>query len=142
MYTTKSWEEWGEDGEHKVVSAIPKGFSYFRNAIVNCQHGNDYEEIDLIAVGLTGIWCVEIKNWRGIAYPGDYREELVFIRKTPNGKRTSFRENPYYQTKDHTYDLSYYLRTTTKKWFPSKHSIVVIVNRDNKWREFIWSEIL
>lgn len=127
---TDSWEELGEDGERKVRAAIPEGFSHYRNILVPCQHGNDYEEIDLIVVGSTGIWSVEIKNWRGIAYPGRHREELVFSRRLPRGRRTSYRDNPYFQARNHVQDLFSYLAESLKEWFPPIHTLVVFASRD------------
>jgi len=127
---TDSWEELGEAGEQKVLPAVPEGFFYFRNVLVPCHHGNDYEEIDLVVVGATGIWSIEIKNWRGIAYPGDYAEELVFIRNTPSGHRTSYRDNPFYQARNHAQDLYSYLVDNLKEWFPSIHTLVVFASRD------------
>ena len=128
---TSSWEELGEAGEQKASQAIPKGFSHFHNKLVSCQHGNDYEEIDLIVMGTTGIWSIEVKNWRGIAYPGDYPEEIVFVRNTPDGRRTSTRVNPFYQAHNHTQDLHSYLSRTLGEWFPSIHTLVVFVSRDS-----------
>jgi hypothetical protein len=128
--STDSWEQLGEAGEQKVSATIPKDFSHFRNLLVPCQHGNDYEEIDLVAVGPTGIWSIEVKNWRGIAYPGDYPEELIFIRSTPDGRRTSTRDNPFYQARNHSQDLHSYLAKKLKEWFPPIHTLVVFVSRD------------
>ena len=127
---TDSWEELGEDGERKVLAAIPEGFSHYRNVLVPCHHGNDYEEIDLIVVGPTGIWSIEIKNWRGIAYSGHHPEELVFSRRLPRGRRTSYRDNPYYQARNHAQDLHFYLEESLNEWFPSIHTLVVFASRD------------
>lgn len=128
--STDSWEELGEDGERKVLATIPEGFSHYRNILVPCHHGNDYEEIDLIVVGPTGIWSIEIKNWRGIAYSGHHRDELVFSRRLPRGRRTSYRDNPYYQARNHAEDLGSYLQESLKEWFPSIHTLVVFASRD------------
>lgn len=128
--STDSWEKLGEAGEQKVSAAIPEDFSYFRNLLVPCQHGKDYEEIDLVAVGPTGIWSIEVKNWRGIAYPGDYREELIFIRSTPDGRRPSTRYNPYDQARCCSEDLYDYLKKSLKEWFPPIHTLVVFASRD------------
>lgn len=127
---TSSWEELGEVGEQKVSQAIPKGFSHFRNKLVPCQYDNDYEEIDLIVIGTTGIWSIEVKSWRGIAYHGDYPEEIVFVRNTPDGRRTSNRYNPFYQARNHAQDLHSYLAYSLKEWFPSIHTLVVFASRD------------
>ena len=128
--TTNSWEELGEAGEQKVLTAVPKGFFYFRNILVPCIHGNDYEEIDLAVVGPTGIWSIEVKNWRGIAYPGNYPEELIFVRKTSDGTRTSTRDNPFYQAHHHSEDLHDYLAKRLKGWFPSIQTLVIFAFRD------------
>jgi len=128
--STDSWEQLGEAGEQKVSAAIPEDFSYFRNLLVPCQHGNDYEEIDLIVVGPTGIWSIEVKNWRGIAYPGDYPDELVFNRRLSSGHHTSYRDNPFYQARNHSEDLYSYLAATSKCWFPPIHTLVVFASRD------------
>jgi len=128
--STDSWEQLGEAGEQKVREAIPEGFYHFRNIFVPCHHGYGREEIDLVVVGPTGIWAIEVKNWRGIAYPGDYPEELVFIRNTPDGRRTSHRENPYLQASDHAYDLHRYLTDNLQKWFPSVKTLVIFASRD------------
>ena len=130
----ESWIELGQAGEQKVLAAIPKGFTCFQNILVPCVHGLEFEEIDIVAVGPTGIWSIEVKNWRGIAYPGDYPEELVFYRRTPDGNRTSYRFNPYHQAQSHTQDLFSYLSRSIGKWFPPIHNIVVFVKRDNKGR--------
>ena len=71
MDSSASWVEMGEVGEEKVVASIPKGYASFRNRLVPCCHGYVQEEIDLVATGPTGIWSIEVKNWRGIAYRGD-----------------------------------------------------------------------
>ncbi len=130
MNSSISWEELGEAGEQKVVTAIPKGFAYFRNIYIPCCHGYGTEEIDLVVTGPTGIWSVEVKNWRGIAYPSDYPEEIVFVRNTSSGKRTSFRDNPYQQARRHAEDLHHYLSQKLKVWFPGTRTLVVFATRD------------
>ena len=130
MDSSVSWEELGEAGERKVRAAIPKGFDYFRNIHIPCCHGYGSEEIDLVVTGRTGIWSIEIKNWRGIARLGDYPEEVVFIRNTSRGERTSFRDNPYKQARRHTEDLYQYLAQTLKSWFPTINTLVVFATRD------------
>ena len=130
MNTPASWEEMGEVGEQKVIAAIPKGFAYFRNIYVPCCHGFGREEIDLVVLGPTGIWCIEVKNWRGIAYRGDYSEEIVFVRNTASGERISFRENPYLQARYHAHDLHAYLSQKIKTWFPTIRTLVVFAARD------------
>ena len=130
MDSSVSWEDLGEAGEQKVIAAIPTGFDYFRNIYVPCCHGYVQEEIDLVVTGSTGIWSIEVKNWRGVAYLGDYPEEIVFVRNTSRGERTSFRDNPYEQARRHAEDLHHYLSKTLKSWFPSIHTLVVFATRD------------
>jgi len=130
MKSSISWEELGEAGEQKVAAAIPKGFAYFRNIHIPCCHGYGTEEIDLVVTGPTGIWSIEVKNWRGIAYPGDYPDEIEFVRNTSRGKRTSFRDNPYIQARRHAEDLHHYLSQNLKTWFPGTRYLVVFATRD------------
>ena len=130
MDNSVSWEELGEAGEQKVIASIPTGFAHFRNIYIPCCHGYGYEEIDLVVIGPTGIWSIEVKNWRGIAYPGDYPEEIVFVRNTSKGERTSFRNNPYEQARRHAEDLNYYLKKILKTWFPTIHTLVVFATKD------------
>ena len=125
-----AWIEMGKIGEETVTESIPKGFKYFRNIYVPCFHGYDREEIDLVIIGRSGIWSIEIKNWRGIAYLGNYPDEIVFERNTKLGLRTSFRYNPYYQAKRHSEDLHKYFCRYFKSYFPSPQTLVVFVQKD------------
>lgn len=125
----ESWSVLGEKGEEEVRRHVPDGFYSFQNILLRCCHGNDFEEIDLIVVGETGIWCVEIKNWRGIAYPTYDRDSIDVVRRTPNGPRNSQRFNPYYQVKRHCQDLHDCL-SYLKIWFPPIRSLVVFASRD------------
>ncbi len=121
----------GEVGEEKVIGAIPKGFTYFRNRLVPCCHAYGQEEIDLVVTGLTGIWSIEVKNWRGLAYPErDSLEVIVFQRNTPSGEKTSYRENPYAQARRHAHDLHEYLKQEINGWFPAVKTLVVFVTYD------------
>ena len=130
MDNSISWEELGEAGEQKVIAAIPKGFAYSRNIHIPCCHGYGTEEIDLVVTGPTGIWSIEVKNWRGIAYPGYHPEEIEFARNTSRGERISFRNNPYQQARRHAEDLHHYLSENIKSWFPSIRWLVVFATRD------------
>jgi len=77
-----------------------------------------------MAVGPTGIWCIEIKNWRGIVYPGEDRETLYVKRQAKTKAFASQRVNPFLQLKRHSEDLLEYFRDTVPIWLPLKRLVV------------------
>lgn len=126
-----SWEELGDAGEARVQAAVPRQYTVFPNVLVRCSHGDkDFEEIDLVAVGPTGIWAVEVKTWRGVLTASEDPQEFVCVRPNASGVSESYRENPYYLARDHADDLHGYLSERLRTDEFKVRTLIVFAARD------------
>ncbi len=127
-----SWEELGDAGEARVQAAVPRQYTVFPNVLVPCSHGDkDFEEIDLVAVGPTGIWAVEVKAWRGVLTASEDPQEFICVRPNASGVSESYRENPYYLARGHADDLRGYLSDQLRTNEFKAQTLIVFAFRDS-----------
>ena len=98
----------GVEGEAKALkmlaSGLPDTFSCINNAVI--YYENRHNELDLIVVGHTGIYIVEVKNTAGDIY-GSYSSKTLQQEKKSENKEM---RNPVQQVRTHADILSRFLK--------------------------------
>lgn len=98
----------GVTGEQNAVRLVEKLLpdNYYCITNVQVQYENRHNELDLVVVGPSGIYIVEVKNVSG-RICGSYTDRQFYQEK---GKRSKEMDNPVYQVKMHADILSRYLK--------------------------------
>ena len=118
----------GLDGEERVqnlVSELPDSYVGITNAKVCYQ--NKSSELDMVVVGPTGIFVIEVKNHKGTIC-GNYNDQYLCYNKISSGGNCyqSSMYNPVRQVGTHTYRLSHFLKANgVTNWI---NSIVYFAN--------------
>lgn len=76
-------EHKGIEGElkvHKILCQLPEEYTIFNDVVLKTYNGTT--QIDHIVVSKYGIFAIETKNYRGIIYGNDDRQEWTQIIKT------------------------------------------------------------
>lgn len=99
----------GEAAAAKLLKQLPDSYRCYQNVVVCCQ--GKTSEMDLVAVGPTGVFIIEIKNLNG-HINGAWDAQYWTLHKT--GRRGGTYEKSFYspvkQVGTHVYRLAHYLR--------------------------------
>lgn len=119
----------GEDKALKVVKRLPPGYHVFNNVPVfyNGQKG----EVDLVVVGKTGIFSIEVKNIKGRIQGSE--DDKDWLQTKISGKGNSYRnriDNPTRQARKEVYLLSHNIKSKAwvqgMVWFTHKNSDLAV----------------
>lgn len=98
----------GTNGEKKALKVLadglPDSYCCVNNVVVRFEERHN--ELDLVVVGPSGVFIVEVKNTAGNIV-GDYEDQILQQKKRSETKEM---RNPVKQVKTHTDILSRYLR--------------------------------
>lgn len=101
-------ENAGVDGEEKAMKMLEKGlpnsFACINNAIITYE--NRHNELDIIVVGDTGVFIIEVKNTAG-NIKGSYYDKVL---KQEKRNETKEMRNPIQQVRTHADILQRYLK--------------------------------
>lgn len=130
----------GASGENLAVTylqVLDNNYHIIPNAVLN--YGEKSNEIDLIVVGPTGIFIIEVKNYVGFIHGNTSDQNLMHAKTDKYGN--SFEDtfyNPVKQVGTHRYTLNGFLNANninqyinTCVFFTNKECQVNIVNNDN-----------
>lgn len=117
-------EDKGVEGEEIAMKmlekALPNTFYCINNAIIHCETGHN--ELDIIVVGPTGIYIVEVKNTVG-RISGSYSDIILSQIKK---RETKEMRNPVQQVRKHADTLQRFLKANgIRSWV---QGVVFFVN--------------
>lgn len=99
----------GEDRLHNIIERLPETFIGFQN--VHVFYNGEQSELDMVVIGLTGIFVIEVKNHNGTIVGNfsdrNWVQHKVGRNGTPYSKEMY---NPVKQVGTHVYRLANYLR--------------------------------
>lgn len=116
----------GERGEALISSLLGDtvaGEKYIINDLLITTETGSTCQIDHIVINKFGIWVIETKNYSGIIYGNENRQEWTQVLAYGNVKNRFY--NPIKQNKTHIYHLSKLLKPNIKIY-----NIVVFINAD------------
>lgn len=114
----------GVSGEQNAVRLVEKTLpdTYYCITNAQIQYENRHNELDMIVVGPSGIFIVEVKNVSG-TITGSYYDKVLIQEK---GKGTKEMNNPVNQVRQHADILSRYLKANgVRTWV---QGVVLFVN--------------
>lgn len=114
----------GVTGEKTAASLVEKALpdTYYCITNAQIQYENRHNELDMIVVGPTGIFIVEVKNVSGTV-SGSYFDKTLHQEK---GKSSKDMNNPVNQVRQHADILSRYLKANgVRTWV---QGVVLFVN--------------
>lgn len=136
----------GEILASNCVAGLPDTYTAFRNLTVS--YGGKSSEVDILVVGPTGVFVIEVKNLNGTIY-GDAEEsqwEQYKVGRAGTPYTKNF-YNPIKQVNTHVYRVAHYLRekgidvyVNAIVYFAASETLVVTSGTDGRTQVFCAKE--